>query len=199
MNTSKSRSSFRRLYSRLCRGPDVRLSGFAVLEKPQRAALLDSGPVRTAAVIRILTGLIFLAEGWSKLVGPFVRGGFSASVKEMAAQTWPFWKHFLETVVAPRAELFGWAFALGEFAVGIGLILGLFTRVAAGGGIALMLLVLLGSGRGEPGASWDMWVTAGLTAKFALLLLVLLFAVDPGKVWGLDGWISKRRPARRSA
>jgi thiosulfate dehydrogenase (quinone) large subunit len=161
--------------------------------------LLDSGALRTAAVVRILTGLIFLAEGWSKLTGEFVRGGFSGDVKRMAAETWPFWKSFLETVVAPRAEVFGWAFALGELAVGIGLIVGLFTRVAAGGGIALMILVLLGSGRGEPGATWDMWVTAGLTAKFALLLLVLLFAVNPGKIWGLDGWISKRRPTRRPA
>ena len=155
--------------------------------------------MRTAAVIRILTGLIFLAEGWSKLRGEFVRGGFAAAIKEMGAETWPFWKHFLETVVAPRAEIFGWAFALGELAVGIGLILGLLTRVAAGGGVALMILILLGSGRGEPGATWDMWVTAGLTAKFALLLLVLLFAVNPGKVWGLDGWIFRRRPAKRSS
>ena len=155
--------------------------------------LLDSITLRTAAVIRILTGLIFLAEGWSKLKGEFVRGGFAASVQEMAAGTWPFWKHVLETIVAPRAEVFGWAFALGELAVGIGLILGLFTRVAAGGGMALMLLVLLGSGRAEPGATWDTWVTAGLTAKFALLLLALLFAVNPGRVLGLDGAISKRR------
>lgn len=149
--------------------------------------------MRAAAVLRILTGLIFLAEGWSKLQGEFVRGGFAASVKEMAAGAWPFWKHVLETVVAPRADVLGWALALGELAVGIGLILGLFTRVAAGGGIALMLLVLLGAARAEPGATWDTWVTAGLTAKFALLLLVLLFAVNPGKVWGLDGAISKRR------
>jgi thiosulfate dehydrogenase [quinone] large subunit len=155
--------------------------------------------VRAAAVIRILTGLIFLAEGWSKLGGKFVRGGFATNVREMAAETWPFWKHFLETVVAPRAEVFGWAFALGELAVGIGLILGLFTRVAAGGGVALMILVLLGSARAEPGATWDRWVTAGLTAKFALLLLVLLLAVNPGKVWGLDGWIFRRRPPKRSS
>lgn len=159
---------------------------------PDSGRLLDSNGLRTAAIVRILTGLIFLAEGWSKLTGEFVRGGFAGDIKQMAAETWPFWKHVLEAWVAPRAEVFGWAFALGELAVGIGLLLGLFTRVAAGGGIALMILVLLGSGRGEPDASWDMWVTAGLTAKLALLLMVLLFAVNPGKIWGLDGWVSKR-------
>ena len=121
--------------------------------------------VRAAAVVRILTGVIFLAEGWSKVAGAFVRGGFAEQAREMAGQSWPFWKHVLETAVVPRADLFGWLFALGEAAAGVGLILGLATRVAAGGGAALMLLVLLGSGRGEPGATWDMWVTAGLTAK----------------------------------
>ncbi len=154
--------------------------------------------MRTAAVVRILTGLIFLAEGWSKLTGKFVRGGFAAGVKETAAGAWPFWRHFLETTVAPNAQAFGWAFALGELAGGIGLLLGLLTRVAAGGGMALMILMLLGSARAGAGAPWHQWVTEGLTAKFALLLLLLIFAVNPGKVWGLDGAISKRRsPTRR--
>ena len=179
------------------------LRPFCGIRRPPYAAwsfqgrLLDSSGLRTAAVVRILTGLIFLAEGWSKLQGGFVRGGFAVSVKETAAEAWPFWKHFLETVVAPHAEVLGWAFAFGELAVGIGLVVGLFTRVAAAGGIALMILVLLGSARAEPGATWDTWVTAGLTPKFALLLLVLIFATNPGKVLGLDGWISKRRVRRK--
>jgi thiosulfate dehydrogenase [quinone] large subunit len=153
--------------------------------------------MRTAAIVRILTGLLFLALGWSKISGDFVRGGFAESAREAATETWPFWKQFLESTVIPQANLFGWVFALGEVAVGVGLILGLLTRVAAAGGIALMVVILLGSGRGEPGATWDKWVTAGLTAKLTLLLLVLLFAVDPGKVWGVDGWFSKRRRKAR--
>jgi uncharacterized membrane protein YphA (DoxX/SURF4 family) len=82
--------------------------------------------------------------------------------------------------------------------VGIGLVLGLFTRVAAAAGALLMFVILLGTARGEPGATWDQWVTAGMTAKFTLLLLLLLFAVDPGKVWGLDARI-RRRPRVREA
>jgi uncharacterized membrane protein YphA (DoxX/SURF4 family) len=152
--------------------------------------------VRLTAVVRILTGILFIAEGLSKLTGDFVRGGFAKEVGQIAAHSLPFWKHFLETVVVPRAEIFGWVIALGELAVGIGLLLGLLTRVAAWGGALLMLSILLGQAKPGAGASWDDWITAGLTTKFALLLLVLLGAVDAGRIWGLDG---RRRKGPRKA
>jgi uncharacterized membrane protein YphA (DoxX/SURF4 family) len=151
--------------------------------------------VRTAAAVRILTGVLFIALGWGKVAGDFVKTGFAGSAREMAATAWPFWKVFLEKTVVPHAGAFAWALALGEIAVGAGLVLGLFTRIAAAGGIALMLSILLGGSRPAAGAAWNDWVTEGLTAKFTLLLLVLIFAVDPGKVWGLDGRLRKRRSA----
>lgn len=138
---------------------------------------------------------MLIALGWGKVSGDFVRTGFAENTKSIAGETWPFWRAFIEKVVLPNAGLFGWMLALAEIAVGIGLLVGLFTRVAAAGGVLLMLLILLGTGRGEPGASWDAWVTAGMTAKFTLLLLLLLFAVDPGKIWGLDGVLRKRQRA----
>jgi hypothetical protein len=40
-------------------------------------------------------------------------------------------------------------------------------------------------------------VTAGLTTKFALLLLWLLFLADAGRIWSLDARLRKRaRPFR---
>jgi len=149
--------------------------------------------VRTAASVRILTGLLFVAFGWGKVTGDFVKTGFADSAKEMAATSWPFWKTFLERTVLPHAGVFAWSVALGEIAVGVGLLLGLLTRVAAAGGIALMISILLGGARPAAGAGWDDWVTAGAPAKLALLLLILIFAVDPGKVWGLDGRLKRRR------
>ncbi len=150
--------------------------------------------MRTAAAVRILTGVLFIALGWGKVTGDFVRTGFAGSAREMTATAWPFWKVFLEKAVVPHAGAFAWGLALGEIAVGVGLVLGLLTRVAAAGGIALMISILLGS-HPAAGAAWNEWVTDGLTAKFTLLLLVLIFAVDPGKVWGLDGRIRRRRTA----
>jgi thiosulfate dehydrogenase [quinone] large subunit len=151
--------------------------------------------VRVAAVVRILTGLLFTAEGLSKLTGDFVRGGFAKQVGRIAAGSFPFWKRFLEAAVVPHADAFGWVVALGELAVGIGLLAGFLTRIASAGGALLMLSIALGEAKPEAGAAWDDWITSGLTPKLALLLLVLLCAINPGKVWGLDGRRG-RRPGR---
>ena len=149
--------------------------------------------MRAAAIVRILTGVLFVAEGLSKITGSFVRGGFAGPLREIAAASFPFWRQFLETFVVPRPNLFAWMIALGELAVGVGLLLGFLTRVAAGGGSLLMLSIALGQARPESGA-WDDWITSGLTPKLAFLLLVLLFAVNPGTIWGFDA----RRGARRT-
>jgi thiosulfate dehydrogenase [quinone] large subunit len=154
--------------------------------------------VRTAAAVRILTGLLFVAEGLSKVAGDFVRGGFAGHVGRIAAGSFPFWKRFLETVVVPHAAAVGWVIALGELVVGIGLIAGFLTRVAAAGGALLMLSIALGEAKPAAGAAWDDWITSGLTPKLAFLLFVLLWAVNPGKIWGLDGRRGRRAPRGRS-
>jgi uncharacterized membrane protein YphA (DoxX/SURF4 family) len=154
--------------------------------------------VRAAAIVRILTGLLFTAEGLSKLTGHFVRGGFEKDAGRIAAGSLPFWKHFLEATVVPHAHAFGWVVALGETAVGIGLLLGFLTRVASAGGAVLMLAIALGEAKPAAGAAWDDWITSGLTPRLAFLLLVLLCAVNPGKVWGLDGRRGRRPPRGRS-
>ena len=151
--------------------------------------------LKAAAIIRILTGIIFVAEGWGKIAGEFVRGGFAESVRETAAEAWPFWSAFLRGVVQPNAPAFGWFFAAAELALGIGLLLGLFTRAAAIGGILLLAVILLGQ-TNVGAAGWERWITAGLSAKFAFLLLGLIFLVDAGRVWGVDARLRKRGRAR---
>ena len=157
---------------------------------------MTPGEARLAAAARIATGVLFVAEGAGKLAGNFVRGGFASSAKEMARVSWPFWRFFLQSVVVPHAGIFGWVFALAELAVGIGLLLGFAARAAAAGGAALMVAILLGQSY-VPGAKWDGWITAGLTTKFALLLLLLILASDAGRVWGLDGRLRRTPHLRR--
>ena len=147
------------------------------------------------AVARILTGVIFVAEGVSKIRGEFVRGGFADSVRETAGHAWPVWASFLRSVVLPNAGAFGWFFAIAELLLGIALVLGLLTRVAAVGGILLMVILLLGQTHVATGG-WEAWITAGLTSKFALLLLWMLFLADAGRAWGLDARL-RRGPRRR--
>jgi uncharacterized membrane protein YphA (DoxX/SURF4 family) len=158
---------------------------------------MGSRSSKGVAIVRILTGIVFIAEGWAKVAGAFVRGGFAESVRETASgRAWPFWSSFLRGFVAAHARPFGWFFALAELALGLALLLGLLTRPATAGGVVLMLILLLGQ-TNAAGSSWDQWITAGLTAKFALLLLCLLFLADAGRVWGVDATLRKRpRPLR---
>lgn len=140
---------------------------------------------RIAALVRIATGAIFVAEAYAKITGEFVRGGFARQAGEIAAKAWPFWGRFLHGFVIPNASSVAWVVALGELAVGLGLLAGLWTRAASAGGVLLVLSFLLGQSY-VAGGSWDRWVTAGLPSKFAVLLLILIGAADAGKVWGMD-------------
>lgn len=150
-----------------------------------------TGTGQAIAIVRMLTGVLFVAEGAAKIAGDFVRGGFAEEVRETAAgRAWPFWASFLDSVVLQNATAFGWFFALAELALGVALVLGLLTRVAAVCGMALMVILMLGLTY-VPGRSWDQWVTSGLNAKFAFLLLWLLFLTDAGRVWGIDGRLRK--------
>jgi uncharacterized membrane protein YphA (DoxX/SURF4 family) len=156
---------------------------------------MTRGQLRLAALVRIATGVLFIAEGFGKITGKFVQGGFAKSAATMESESWPFWRAFLASVVVPHASLFAWVVAIGELLLGIGLLLGLFTRWAAAAGVMLLLTILLGQTY-APGASWTGWVTAGLTTKFGMLLLLLIAAVGYG-AWGVDGRRKKIRPGFR--
>lgn len=142
---------------------------------------------RLAASVRIATGILFATLGLEKILGDFVRGGFAKDLAQMAATSWPFWRSFLHSTVAPHAALFAWVVAGAELALAIALILGIWTRAAAACGVLLMLTILLGQSYPGPKAPWDRWITSGLSTRFAILLLLLLAAADAGRVWGLDG------------
>jgi uncharacterized membrane protein YphA (DoxX/SURF4 family) len=98
---------------------------------------MTPGGARLAALVRILTGAIFVAEGMGKILGPFVRGGFAKATTEMLPQAWPFWRALLRSFELPHASAVGWIVAIGELAVGIALLLGLLTPFAAAGVAAL--------------------------------------------------------------
>lgn len=85
--------------------------------------------------------------GWGKLGNPDWVGesagtalaGFVSRAVEKSAGANPavsgWYASFLENVVLPNAEMWGYVIAWGEFLVGIALILGLFTGIAAFFGI----------------------------------------------------------------
>jgi uncharacterized membrane protein YphA (DoxX/SURF4 family) len=154
---------------------------------------------RLAALVRIATGILFAALGLEKILGNFARGGFAKDVASMASTSWPFWRSFLQSTVASHASAFAWTVAVAELALGLALILGLWTRAAAVCGAMLTFTILLGQSYPGPHAPWDRWITAGLATRFALLLLLLLAASDAGRVWGVDGRRGPSFGVRRGA
>ena len=92
-------------------------------------------------VVRLYMAYIFLPAGWGKITsGKWLFGDGSpinGMVSGAAASTdTPGWYvSFLQNVVQPNASIFATLVALGETAVGIALLLGLLTGIAAFGGV----------------------------------------------------------------
>src|SRR5436305_2656503 len=79
------------------------------------------------AILRLVTGIVFFAHGAQKMLGWFGGYGFTGTMG-----------YFTGTMHIPA--IFAFLAIAAEFFGGIGLILGLFTRVAAFG-IAMNMLV----------------------------------------------------------
>jgi uncharacterized membrane protein YphA (DoxX/SURF4 family) len=144
--------------------------------------------------VRIATSIFFLLFGEYKVAGPgFAHGGFQTYLHDYSASTAvSFYRPFLVYIVLPHAVVFAYMVGVTELFIGISLLLGLWVRPSCLLGIVFLLNLTLASwwdaGHGVP--VWR-YFGARLDTLPLLLLLVIFFAADAGKVWGLDG---KRRP-----
>jgi thiosulfate dehydrogenase [quinone] large subunit len=151
--------------------------------------------MRTMAVVRIAASLFFLLFGEYKVAGPgFAHGGFQTYLQEyIGTSSVNLYRPFLSHVILPHAVFFGYAVGVIELLVGISLLLGIWVRPACLLGIVLLLNITLASwwdvGHGAP-----IWRYFGsrLDTLPLLLLLIVLFATDAGRVWGLDGILRRR-------
>ena len=158
---------------------------------------------RGLALFRILVGIIFLWAGIEKLVAaePFSAAGF---LKFGTAGTlgWPFVSgtpaegtifnptHDIWVGLAANDGLTGIVNLLvvwGEIGIGIGLILGLFTRFSAAMGTLMMLLFFF--------AAWDF--AYGIVNQHLTYAIVCatLTGLGAGRYYGLDGALASRMPA----
>ncbi len=102
-------------------------------------------------VIRLYLGYEWLTAGWHKLTGGFDASGFlkGAIAKAVPAsegakpvvQGW--WAAFLEKFALPNVGLFNFLVPVGEFLVGLALILGFATIFAATMGMVMNFAFLL--------------------------------------------------------
>ncbi|MDD5318677.1 MAG: TQO small subunit DoxD [Candidatus Pacebacteria bacterium] len=106
-------------------------------------------------VVRIYVGWQWLEAGWSKVISPawagpnaggalsgFINGALGkATGAHPDVQGWYAW--FLQSLVLPHVNLWSHFVAYGELLVGVGLILGLLTGIAAFFGLFMNLNYLL--------------------------------------------------------
>lgn len=163
----------------------------------QPAQRSTRGFARAFTALRIFTGLVWLSNGLAKLfdVGKIDLGFFSGSlitkgaahaIANGASETTgiaPLGAFYRDVVLA-NWGFFGVFLTIAELAIGVGLVLGLATRLAAVGGLLLI------------GPIWVMlWTKGGYLWEYPaedLFPLVLLAIVPAGRTGGLDRRLAPR-------
>lgn len=137
-------------------------------------------------IIRLYLGYSWVTAGWGKINNPawvgenagtavqgFIKGALAKAEGGKDVAGWYAW--FLENAVLPNAKIFSYMVAFGEVLVGLGLIFGLLTGIAAffGGFMNVMFLF------------------AGTVSTNPLLFVLATWVVMAWKVagwYGLDRW-----------
>ena len=128
----------------------------------------------TLTALRVAAGAILTVHGWAKL-------------SDVAGTSQSF-----ERLAMPAPQLLVYLAIAGELLGGLGLLLGLLTRIAALGPLCTMLVAIL-----------TVHVGHGLLAKnggyeypLVLLLVSAFFAVNGAGPWSLDALLEKRAERR---
>jgi len=157
-------------------------------------------PERWLAVLRIAVGLWFAKALLTKLSVTLLWGFLPVPT---ASDRWihvmpilvgkyaegnpvGFFREFLQHSVIPNSQLFAQLTAVGEAAVGLGLVFGCLTAVASG--VGLFLVVNYGLA-----VQWQGSAQQGFHYMLIVSLVVILGA-RAGRTWGVDGWVRGRRP-----
>ncbi len=161
---------------------------------------------RGLAVLRIFVGVIFFANGLSKVTGETqidigaYRGNlinrdgarnildFEVNRRDERGTQVPGLKELVNDVILPNWDVFQWLVTAVEVGVGALLLIGLATRGAALVGLGFqrfLALVYLSSNR---------WA---FEQPHEYVPLAILALVPAGRYWGLDGWLARNRAALR--
>ena len=140
------------------------------------------------AIIRIYLGWMWLTAGWGKVTSPawtgenagaavtgYLRGALGRAEGESPSVTgWYAW--MIENLFLPNATLMSWMVAWGEVLVGIALIVGALTGVAALFGAVMNFNFMLAG-------------TASTNPVLFLFAVLLLLAWKVSGYIGIDRWL----------
>jgi thiosulfate dehydrogenase [quinone] large subunit len=139
-------------------------------------------------VVRLYVGWQWLHAGWGKLtsevwvgekagtaISGFLKGALTKTGGEHPdVQGW--YATFLENVVLPNASLWSHMVAWGEFLVGIALLIGLFTGIAAFFGLFMNMNFLFAG-------------TVSINPLLSVLSIGLVLAWRVAGYWGVDKYL----------
>ncbi|MEC2057380.1 DoxX family protein [Peribacillus psychrosaccharolyticus] len=132
-------------------------------------------------LLRVYIGYDWMTHGYEKLksggfdASGFIQGAIANSGGDHpAVQGW--WAAFLEKAALPNVELFNFLVPWGEFLVGLGLILGVFTTFTVLMGLTMNFAFLFSG-------------TVSTNAQLVLLQMFLLVAGYNAAQYGLDRYV----------
>lgn len=143
------------------------------------------------SILRIYVGYYLFFQGIGKFQRKFAKGDWiGRQIGDVATlDLYPWYKTFLQRYVVPHSELFGYLVMIGEIAVGVCLLLGLFTRVSAFIGLVMLVNYYLGPGMARGG-----YMLA--YQQFYIIALALFVLAGPGRSLGLDGLLFRSASAK---
>jgi len=145
--------------------------------------------------VRVLIGAVWLNGGVEKLLNPSFPKQFAVSLQAggFISQAPPFFQDFMQAYVVPNAELFAQLMRVGELTLGIALILGLLTNLAALGSIGLSAVILLS--QGGVGLGTGLGSPEFLTVNVIVALISVVILLSPGaKDLSVDSRLAERSP-----
>ncbi|MFD3446592.1 DoxX family membrane protein [Microbacteriaceae bacterium 4G12] len=141
--------------------------------------------------IRVYMGLVWMTHGWQKISGKtFDATGFlkeaitRSSGPDAVVQGW--WAFIVKYLFLSNVEILNYLIPLGEFFVGLGLVLGCFTNVALYCGLIMNFSYLLSG-------------SLDVNPQLILLSLLLLGSHENAGKIGVDGLIFKSIKRRMSS
>lgn len=134
-------------------------------------------------LLRLYVGWEWMIHGWEKLAGGFDATGFlkNAAAKPVVDRAtkevlYPNYTYFIEHFALPNVKLINFLIPVGEFLIGVGLIVGGLTLTAAFFGMLLNFLFLFAG-------------TVSTNPWLLLLAFVIFTAGANAGRFGLDGYV----------
>jgi thiosulfate dehydrogenase [quinone] large subunit len=149
--------------------------------------LSSENTAKWLAVIRIYGGAFWLIHAIPKFMGNGFLNFLPAMTQKLAQDATGPYHTFVVTTVVPHADVIAQLMRAGELLVGISLLLGLFTRVGAIGGMFLAANYMLAKGAF---GTFDGWASLD-GAAFAISFINLV--LPTAAVWSADALMPRRR------